>query len=113
VIVATIVLAVMFGLSRCMSEPARREATAAKVDATLSDARAASGKDAVDAVAGGATRDAAIERVTRENDDAIRNAPGAGATVDAGVDGVGRASLCRRAAYRDSEQCQRMLGARP
>lgn len=113
IIAAVLVLGAMFALSRCMSEPARQQAAAAKADASLSDARAASGRDAVDAVSNAADRDSAIEQTTRENDDAIRNAPGAAASVDPGVAGAGRASLCRRAAYRDSEQCKRVLGTGP
>lgn len=110
VVVCGLVLAIMFGVSRCSSEPAKQEAAAAKVDASLSDARAQSGKDAVEAVSNLGAREAGIEQTTRENADAIRSAPGANAPVDSGVDDAGRRSLCRRAAYRDSEQCKRLLG---
>lgn len=113
VVVCALVLGIMFAVSRCSSQPAKQEAAAAKTDAKLSDARAESGKDAVEAVSNAGTRETGVEQVTKENGDAIRSAPGANVAVDAAVDDAGRRSLCRRAAYRDSEQCKRLLGADP
>jgi hypothetical protein len=112
-IACAVMLVIMLVVSRCMAEPARQEAAAAKVDASLSDARAASGQDAVGAVAAAGAREAESEQLTRENDNAIHSALGAGAPVNAGVADAGRRGLCRRAAYRDSEQCKRLLSARP
>lgn len=112
-VVCALVLAAMFAVARCSSQPAKQEAAAAKADATLSDARAVSGKDAVEAVSNAGTRETGVEQVTKENSDAIRSAPGANVAVDSAVDDAGRRSLCRRAAYRDSEQCKRLLGVNP
>jgi hypothetical protein len=108
-----LVLVLMFALSRCMSQPARNDAAAAKVDATMSDARASSGKDAVDTISNTSARENGVAQTTKENSDAIHAAPGANVAVDPAVDDAGRRSLCRRAAYRDSKQCKRLLGARP
>ena len=81
----------------------------AKWEARLSDAQgqaaSQSGADAVGTVGAVAGRSSDTEQITRENSDAIHNAPGADAPVDHRATGAGLDSLCRRAAYRGSEQC--------
>ncbi len=103
-------LVLFFVLRSCMTKDARTETAAAKVDAQLSDARAASGADAVGTVGNAAAREDQVQDITRENDVAIHSAPGADAPVDPALGSVARAGLCRYAAYRDSEQCKRLLG---
>jgi hypothetical protein len=61
-----------------------------------------SGQDAVRTVG---TQGKKEDALTKENEDAIRNAPGATETVPAAVDNAGRASLCKRAAYRQHKDC--------
>lgn len=65
----------------------------------------ASGHDAVDTLGNTMADEQAADLVTKENDDAIRNAEGANAPVAAPVRDAGLASLCRRAAYRGSARC--------
>lgn len=76
-----------------------------EIDAARSDAGIASGQDAANTVGAAGTREGDIDRQTRENENAIRNAPGADAPVDDGVHGAGLGSLCRRAAYRGDPRC--------
>jgi hypothetical protein len=73
------------------------------------------GNSAADAIAvqgAAAARERAAEELTRTNEQEIRNAQGATEAVDPAVRDAGRRSLCRRPAYRDSEQC-RLLAAGP
>jgi hypothetical protein len=101
--VCVAVLAVILALSQCQS--ARNANTRAEVSDSQAGATAASGADAVGTVGAVADRDADTDQLTRENADAIRNAPGASAPIDPDLRGVGLASLCRRAAYRSRAEC--------
>lgn len=82
----------------------------AQARARLSEeqARAASGsgQDAVATVGAAAHRDQQSDDLTTTNDLEIRHAQGANAPIDPAVHNSGIGSLCRRAAYRDSEQCR-------
>lgn len=86
-------------------QTARTAKTEVKLSTNQTGAAIASGKDAAATVGESAARDAATDSITRENDRAIRNAPGAAAPVDPAADAAGRASLCRRAAYRGKPEC--------
>lgn len=79
--------------------------TEAKLSGNQTGAAFESGKDAVDTLGKSAARDAATDTITRENDRAIRNAPGAAAPVDPAARDAGLRSLCRRAAYRGKPEC--------
>lgn len=86
----------------------RGQATA-KVEARLANnqAQAAldSGADAVSAVGAVGAAEIRIDVITRENERAIRTAPGADAPVDPAIHAAGIASLCRRAANRGRAEC--------
>ena len=71
-------------------------------------ARAASnsGADAVATVAAAGHREQQSDGITTINDEEIRHAQGANAPIDPAVRDAGLGSLCRRVAYRDSEQCR-------
>lgn len=88
---------------------------AAKTEARLANGQAGaasqSGRDAANTVGARSLEDAATDAITRENEDAIRNAEGAGAPVAGAVRDAGLASLCRRAAYRRDPKC--LQHARP
>ena len=103
---------VVLGLRSCAAAPAT-QAAVAEIDAGLSAARAQSGADAVNDVGNVNERQASAEDISKENRDDIMAASGARAPVDRAVASAGLRSLCRRAAYRDSEQCRRLLGANP
>jgi hypothetical protein len=60
----------------------------------------------VETVADAADREAASDALTRESEAAIRNAPGATATVSAEVKAAGLAALCRRTSHKDSPRCK-------
>lgn len=77
----------------------------AKIESNRADAAISTASDAANTVAEVASSDAAIDAVTQENERAIRSAPGAHETVDAGVHDAGVLSLCRYAAYRSSKDC--------
>ncbi len=86
-----------------------RSGAAAKAKARLSrnqtSAALASGADAVGAVGAVGASEVQIDVITRENERAIRTAPGADAPVDPALDAAARRGLCRRAAYRERSEC--------
>ena len=76
------------------------------------DAAIKSGQDAVATVASQAASETAGDQLTKENERDIRNAPGASAPVTSELHRAGLDSLCRRAAYRGSEQCLQHAAAK-
>jgi hypothetical protein len=96
-------LAGLFALNRCQA--ARTAGTEAKLATGQAGAAIQSGHDATTTIGNRMETDAATDTVTRENNDAIRNAEGASAPVAAPVRDAGLASLCRRAAYRSDPKC--------
>lgn len=96
-------LAGLFALNRCQA--ARTARTEAKLATGQADAAQKSGTDAVETTGNVMGNEAASDAVTKENDDAIRNAQGASAPVAAPVRDAGLASLCRRASYRRDPKC--------
>lgn len=77
----------------------------ARLGANQTEAALESGGDAVDTVGKAGTRDAQTDRVTAENDAAIRAAEGSAAPVSKPANDAGHAALCRRAAYKDDPRC--------
>ncbi len=86
-----------------------RPAGTAKAETRLATGQAAaalaSGQDAGNAIGNRMDSDATTDTITRENDHAIRTAPGADAPVDPALRDAGLAGLCRRAAYRGDPKC--------
>lgn len=82
---------------------------AAKTDARLKEnqveAAVSSGQDAVGTLGGVMAGEDKTDMITRENNDEIRNAEGADAPVDPAVRNAGLRGLCRRAAYRERDEC--------
>lgn len=99
---AALVLGLLF-LNQCSAT--RTAATQTKLATGQAGATLISGNDAVNTLGNRMEADASTDQVTRENADAIRNAEGASAPVAAPVRDAGRASLCRRAAYRGKPEC--------
>ncbi|WP_447724654.1 hypothetical protein [Sphingomonas koreensis] len=99
----TLVIAILFGLSQC--ERARTAGTEAKVSKGQTDAAIESGSDAVDTLGNRSAADVTGDRISQENEDAIRKAEGANAPVAGPVRDAGLASLCRRAAYSRDPRC--------
>lgn len=77
----------------------------AELNANRAGAAIESGADAAGTVGEVGTRASETDMITRENENAIRNAEGADAPVNPAAAAAGRDSLCRRAAYRDSPEC--------
>jgi len=93
-----------------------RTARAAKLETRVAAGQAAaalaSGQDAGNTIGNRMDADAATDTITRENDHAIRTAPGADAPVDPAVRDAGLAGLCRRAAYRRDPKCLQHIDPR-
>lgn len=85
--------------------------TEAKLNRNVAEAAMASGQDAVATIGAQTAAEQAADALTKENDDAIRNAEGAGAPVPPAVAAAGRFSLCKRAAYRGSAECMQFTPA--
>lgn len=104
-IVLALLLVALLSLGKCVYD--QRAKTEVRLSKGQTGAALESGADAVGTVGQQAASETAADRVTKENEDAIRNAEGADAPVAGGVRDAGLDSLCRRAAYRGSEQCLR------
>jgi hypothetical protein len=85
----------------------------AELQEEQSQALGNSARDAIATQGAAAARERESDQLTRSNEEEIRNAKGASEAVDPAVRDAGRRSLCRRAAYRDSDECRRLLGAPP
>lgn len=95
-----------------LGSKARSEQVRAKLETGRADAAVASGRDAADTVGRAASGEAIIDSINRENERAIRSAPGAHAPVDPAVHDAGVASLCRFATYRSTKDCMQFTPAR-
>ena len=82
------------------------EQARARLGEEQTQAASKSGQDAVATVGAAADREQQSDHMSEDHEKQIRNAPGAQAPVDPAVRDVGLGSLCRRAAYRDSERCR-------
>ena len=99
---AVLILALLWGGYRWLTADERTEARLSKNQA---GAAVESGRDAVETVGAAAEREAAGEVLTRENEAAIRGAPGATDPVSAEARGAGLQALCKRQAYKDDPRC--------
>lgn len=102
-IAIAVLLVLVLGVGKCTYD--RSAKTQLAVSKNQAGAALESGRDAVDTVGKQQASEQAADRVTKENEDAIRNADGADAPVAGGVRDAGLASLCRRAAYRNDPRC--------
>lgn len=84
----------------------------ARLSAVQAKAAAQSARDAIEATGAVSARSGASDALTRENENAIRAAPGAAAPVDPALRDAGLLGLCRRAAYRGDPKCVRFTAAR-
>lgn len=104
-IVGAIVLVILGALLLRQCGETRTAETRAKLSTGQAGAAIESGGDAVDTIGNRMATDAAGDRTTQENRDAIQNVEGAAALVAAPVRDAGLASLCRRATYRGDAKC--------
>ena len=110
IIVALLVTIVIAAPAAC--NKIRSMGAQSRVDKGQIEALSNSAVDAIGTQGASAARERASQTLTRANEKEIRNAKGADAQVDPAVRDAGLRSLCRRAAYRDSERC-RLLAAHP
>lgn len=95
----------VLGLRSCAEEP---DAPIAAVDAAR-DAALVGVATEGNAITTNAMSNAAdIAAITKENEDAIRSAPGGDTRVPDSSNRVALERLCRRAAYRDQPRCAAM-----
>lgn len=88
----------------------RRAKRSAEVAGALSDSRTQSATDA-GVILDGAHADAtASEQLSRETEDAIRQAPGADVRLDPALNRTARQRLCERPAYRGRPECVQQPG---
>ena len=109
---AALLAAVLLLLGPAACQRIRSLSAQARLGDEQLKAAAKSGADAVDTAGRAARRERESEETTRTNEREIRHAEGADDRVHPGVRDAGLRSLCRRAAYRDSERC-RLLGTDP
>lgn len=83
----------------------KAQAATAKVETALSAGRQASAQAATETLVRAGERDAAADQLTRENSNAIHNAPGADLRHDPGLNRAGLASVCKRPAYCGRPEC--------
>jgi hypothetical protein len=105
-VVGVVLVMVLFVALLGQCEKRREAAAQARIDREQKDARIDSGRDAVETVGNAAAREQESADLGRRNEQEIRNAQGASDKVGRGVGDAGIDSLCRRAAYRDSERCR-------
>jgi len=110
-IIGGAILFCLIGLTVHSCTKASQAGAEASLATEAGKAGAASGSDAVNSVGGAAARDAATDMTTMENADAIQNADGADAPVNPSVRDAGFAGLCKRTAYRCTEQCLQRVAA--
>jgi len=95
---------VLFTFHQCSKQ--RSQAAQARVERSQAEAASNSAADAINAVTGVGSNQAASEELGRANEKDIRAAQGAGDRVGAGVNAAGRAALCKRKAYTNDPKCK-------
>jgi hypothetical protein len=105
-----VIVLVLFALTE--ARRGREDANRAKAGQIHAEGQAAAGRDAVEVVSGAAKRDDQIDQQTKDNRDAILNAPGADQRLDPGLDAATRRAVCMRASARRDPQCVALLDAR-
>ena len=95
---------VLFGVHSC--DVRHNKAAQARVERSQAEAASNSAADAISTVARSSEASEASEQLTRDNERAIRAAPGASDKVNPAVRDAGIAALCRREAYRNDPRCK-------
>lgn len=111
-IVLAVVAILLMGAWWFATEPGRanQRAAEAKTAGAMSEARAGSAAGAVQILDGAHANTTTSEALSRENADAIAQAPGAGQRLDPGLNDAARRGMCKRKAYRRSDECVQLLG---
>jgi len=109
-ILAGVVLFAVLFIGKCVYD--RNSKTRVELGKNQTDAALASGKDAVSTIAETHSDEIATDKITSENEKAIRNAKGSNEVVSSPANDAGLASLCRRAAYRKRPECMQYADPR-
>lgn len=104
ILIGLVGLLLFGGLRAC--QKLRSVEAQSKVDTAQGGAFKNSAVDAINTQSGVNERERESEGLTRTNEKEIRDAEGAGDRVNPGVRDAGLRAICRRPAYRDSEQCR-------
>lgn len=107
---ALFLLAVIGGVRSCQS--AQNAKTETKLVTGQADAALKSGADAANTVGNVGARAAGTDRLTQENDNAIRQAEGAHAPVARPARDAVLLAVCKRAAYRREPKCMQFTPAK-
>ncbi len=99
-----------WAIPSCLAKQ-RNAASQARVDRAQATATVESARDASATQSTVNANEVASEALGRSNERSIRDAQGSDAAVSPASRDAGLLALCRRKAYRDSEQC-RLLNAR-
>lgn len=111
-IVAGIALVAVCLIVWVLTEPGRanQRAAEARTAGAMSEARAGSAAQAGQILDGAHANATTSEALSRENADAIAQAPGADQRLDPGLNRAARERMCHRPAYRLSAECVQLLG---
>ena len=111
-IVLAVAALAIFGIWWMITEPGRahQRTAEAKTASAMSGARAGSAAEAGKILDGAHANATTSEALSRENADAIAQAPGAGQRLDPGLNDAARRGMCKRKAYRRSDECVQLLG---
>lgn len=111
-IVLAVAALAIFGIWWMVTEPGRanQRTAEAQTSGAMSGARAGSAAEAGKILDGAHANATTSEALSRENADAIAQAPGAGQRLDPGLNRAGRERVCLRPAYRLSAECVQLLG---
>lgn len=104
VILGLVGLILMFGPAAC--NKIRSQAAQSRLNEAQTGALGNSAADAVATQGAANKREAESQDLTRSNEKEIRNAEGASDPVNPAARDAGLRSLCRRAAYSNSERCR-------
>ena len=85
----------------------KRAKVEAELNSNIAGAALESGRDAVNTVGQQQGSEAAVDALGRDNAAAIRNAPGASATVAPEASRAGITAICKRASARSDPKCAR------
>lgn len=109
-VIAAIAVSLLVAAMLAVTAPSRRAAGEARARAVLSDTRTGSAAAATETIAVGAAREAAGDKLTLENTNAILNAPGAHQRLDPLLNRAGLDGVCRRPSARHTDRCLQHLG---
>lgn len=111
VLLAVLLVLAIMGVRSCAQQPDADQVSATVVEPAREAGMAGAATDASAITANVMTQASESDVTTRENDRAIRQTPGAEATVPASVTAAGLRAQCMRQAYARDPSCAAVLSA--